>query len=110
MAENLYSLLAGAFAGARDSVCLELADGKRYTYADLDAESARYANLLVSLGLKPGDRVATQVEKSEQTVFLYLGCLRAGMVYLPLNTAYQAGEIAHFVTDAEPAAAFCRPE
>ena len=91
-------------------MCIELADGKRYTYADLDAQSARYANLLVSLGLKPGDRVAAQVEKSEHTVFLYLGCLRAGMVYLPLNTAYQAGEVAHFVADAAPRVVFCRAE
>ena len=110
MAENLYAVLSAAFAGARDAVCLELADGRRYTYADLEAESARYANLLVSLGLKPGDRVAAQVEKSEQTVFLYLGCLRSGMVYLPLNTAYQSGEIAHFVSDAEPGVVFCRAE
>jgi malonyl-CoA/methylmalonyl-CoA synthetase len=110
MSENLYSVLAGAFSRQPEAVCLELSGGRSYTYADLEAESARYANLLVSLGLKPGDRVAAQVEKSEQTVFLYLGCLRAGMVYLPLNTAYQAGEIAHFVSDAEPEVAFCRPE
>jgi malonyl-CoA/methylmalonyl-CoA synthetase len=110
MNDNLYSLLAAGFSRARDAVCLELADGTRYTYADLEAESARYANLLVSLGLKPGDRVAVQVEKSEQTVFLYLGCLRAGMVYLPVNTAYQQGEVAYFVADAAPRVAFCRPE
>src|SRR5262245_14337423 len=110
MSDNLYSLLAGRFAHQRDGVCLELPGGKRYTYADLDAESARYANLLVSLGLKAGDRVASQVEKSEHTVFLYLGCLRAGMVYLSLNTAYQQGEVAYFVSDAAPSVAFCRPE
>src|SRR5260370_1153046 len=110
MSANLYALFASRFAAARDSVCLELDDGTRYTYADLDAESARYANLLVSLGLKRGDRVAAQVEKSPQSVFLYLGCLRAGFVYLPLNTAYQQGEIGYFVGDAQPGAAFCRPE
>jgi malonyl-CoA/methylmalonyl-CoA synthetase len=110
MSENLYSLLAESFARARDAVCIELADGATYSYADLDAETARYANLLVSLGLKPGDRVLAQVEKSPQAVFLYLGCLRAGMVYLPLNTAYQAGEVAHFIADAAPRVAFCRPE
>jgi malonyl-CoA/methylmalonyl-CoA synthetase len=109
LSDNLYSVLAGRFDGARDSVCLELEDGTLHTYADLDGHSARYANLLVSLGLKPGDRVAAQIEKSAQAVFLYLGCLRAGLVYLPLNTAYQEGEIAYFVRDAEPAAAFCRP-
>jgi malonyl-CoA/methylmalonyl-CoA synthetase len=110
MSENLYSFLASAFSAAADAVCLELEDGTRHTYAELDAESARYANLLVSLGLKRGDRVAAQVEKSAQTVFLYLGCLRAGMVYLPLNTAYQEGEIAYFAADASPRAAFCRPQ
>lgn len=110
MSANLYALLASRFAGARTTVCLELDDGTRYSYADLDAESARYANLLVSLGLRPGDRVAAQVEKSAQAVFLYLGCLRAGCAYLPLNTAYQQSEIGYFVSDAQPGAAFCRPE
>jgi malonyl-CoA/methylmalonyl-CoA synthetase len=110
MSHNLYSLLAARFESARDSACLELEDGTTYSYADLDAHTARYANLLVSLGLKPGDRVAAQIEKSAQAVFLYFGCLRAGIAYLPLNTAYQSAEIAYFVRDAEPAAAFCRPE
>ncbi len=110
MNENLYALLADRFASARGDTCLELEDGSRFTYADLDAESARYANLLASLGLERGDRVAVQVDKSAQSVFLYLGCLRAGFVYLPLNTAYQQAELAHFVRDAEPRAAFCRAE
>jgi malonyl-CoA/methylmalonyl-CoA synthetase len=107
---NLYAFLASRFTATLDSVCLELEDGRCYTYRELDAEAARYANLLASLGLKPGDRVAAQIDKSAENVFLYLGCLRAGLVYLPLNTAYQAGEIAYFVSDAEPRAAFCRPE
>ena len=110
MSDNLYALLASRFASARADTCLELEDGTRFTFADLDAESARYANLLASLGLQRGDRVAVQVEKSVQSVFLYLGCLRAGFVYLPLNTAYQQAELAHFVSDAEPRAAFCRAE
>ena len=107
---NLYALLAERFVKAANDVCLELDDGRCCTYGQLDAESARYANLLTACGLAPGDRVAVQIEKSAESVFLYLGCLRAGLVYLPLNTAYQAGEIAHFVADAEPAAAFCRPQ
>ena len=109
MNRNLYAIFAERFAGALDQVCLELEDGTTYTYAQLDAESARYANLLASRGLKPGDRVAAQVEKSARTIFLYLGCLRAGLVYLPLNTAYRESEIAYFVSDAEPSAAFCQP-
>jgi malonyl-CoA/methylmalonyl-CoA synthetase len=108
--DNLYGLLASRFAGSPEAVCLELEDGATFSYADLDAESARYANLLVSLGLQPGDRVAVQLEKRAEIVCLYLGCLRAGLVYLPLNTAYREGEISYFVGDAEPKAAFCRPE
>jgi malonyl-CoA/methylmalonyl-CoA synthetase len=107
---NLYTLFAERFAAAADSVCLQLDDGRRYTYAQLDQESARYANLLTGLDLRRGDRVAAQIEKSAETVFLYLGCLRAGLVYLPLNTAYQKGEIAYFVADAQPKAAFCEPK
>ncbi len=62
------------------------------------------------LGVKPGDRVAAQVEKSAEALMLYLGSLRAGAVYLPLNTAYTAGEIRYFLGDAEPTLFVCRPE
>jgi len=107
---NLYSLLAERFASAREAPALELEDGRCYTYRDLDAESARYANLLTSLGLERGDRVAAQIDKTPQAIFLYLGCQRAGYVYLPLNTAYQTGEVAFFFGDAEPKVAVGRPE
>ena len=106
---NLYALLSSRFSAVPEAVAIELEDGTTFSYADVDAESARYANLLTGLGLKAGDRVCAQVEKSVQAVFLYLGCLRAGLVYLPLNTAYQESEIRYFVGDAEPAAAFCSP-
>ena len=110
MNQNLYSILAARFGSSPDAVCLELKDGGCYTYADLESHSARYANLLLSLGLERGDRVAAQVDKTPETVFLYLGCLRAGFVYLPLNTAYQEGEVSYFIGDAEPKLAVCRPE
>ncbi len=110
MSKNLYGLVAERFARLPGKVCLELEGGARYSYADLEAETARYANLLVSLGLKKGDRVAAQIEKSAQSVFLYLGCLRAGFAFLPLNTAYQEAEIAYFLGDAQPRLAVCRPE
>jgi malonyl-CoA/methylmalonyl-CoA synthetase len=110
MNQNLYSILAARFSAQPQAVCLELQDGRCYTYADLEAHSARYANLLASLGLQRGDRVVVQVDKTPETVFLYLGCLRAGFVYLPLNTAYQEREVSYFIGDAEPALAVCRPE
>ncbi|MCP5151430.1 MAG: malonyl-CoA synthase [Chromatiales bacterium] len=85
-------------------------EGVSYTYADVDRVSARYASLLVGLGLTKGDRVAVQVEKSPEALFLYLACLRAGLAYLPLNTAYPEAELDYFIEDAEPGAVVCRPE
>jgi malonyl-CoA/methylmalonyl-CoA synthetase len=90
-------------------VFLETPEGLRWTYADLIAESGRYAAALVGLGVAPGDRVAVQVEKSPAVIALYLGCVRAGAVFLPLNTGYTPAEIAYFLGDAEPALFVCDP-
>lgn len=68
------------------------------------------ANLLKSLNLPSGSRVAVQVEKSPEALFLYLATLRAGFVYLPLNTAYQESEIQYFIENAEPAVVICSPK
>ncbi|HEX2018391.1 MAG TPA: malonyl-CoA synthase [Aurantimonas sp.] len=86
-----------------------LPDGRTYTYADVDAASARFANVLVGFGVKPGDRVAAQVEKSIEALMLYLGTVRAGGVFLPLNTGYTAAEIEYFLGDARPAVFVCDP-
>ncbi|MEO1275483.1 MAG: malonyl-CoA synthase [Pseudomonadota bacterium] len=77
-------------------------DGRHYAYADVDHVSARFAAALVALGVQPGDRVAVQVEKSIEALMLYLGCVRAGGVFLPLNTAYTASEVGYFLGDATP--------
>jgi malonyl-CoA/methylmalonyl-CoA synthetase len=84
-------------------------DGTTVTYGDLLAGSARIANALAALGVKPGDRVAVQVEKSAEAILLYLGCVRAGAVFLPLNTAYTIAELEYFIGDAEPALIVCDP-
>ncbi|AZO81395.1 malonyl-CoA synthase [Bosea sp. Tri-49] len=84
-----------------------LDDGRTYSYADMVAVSARFANALVALGVKPGDRVAVQVEKSLEALMLYLGTVRAGAIFLPLNTAYTPAEIEYFLGDAEPAVFVC---
>ncbi|MEP2184691.1 AMP-binding protein, partial [Roseibium sp.] len=88
---------------------LETAEGMSLSYGDVIARSARYANALVGLGLAPGDRVAVQVEKTPDALMLYLATVRAGGVFLPLNTAYTPAEIDYFVTDAEPAVFVCDP-
>ncbi|MCU0896575.1 MAG: malonyl-CoA synthase [Burkholderiales bacterium] len=107
---NAYAFFTRGLAARRDADFLETESGRRYSYADLDRETARVANVLAGLGLRRGDRVAAQVEKSPQALFLYLGTLRAGLAYLPLNTAYQRGELGYFLGDAEPRVVVCRPE
>ena len=87
-----------------------LPDGRVWTYTDVERASGRIANLLVALGLRPGDRVAAQVEKTPEALLLYLATLRAGMVFLPLNPAYQRHEIEFFLSDAEPGLVVCRPQ
>ncbi len=79
------------------------------TYEDLEKCSARYANRLVSLGLSRGDRVMVQVEKTAESLMLYFACLRAGLIYLPLNNAYRPQELSWFISDAEPGLIVCTP-
>jgi len=109
---NLWSALRAAFPGTLDDVAIETADGApgRYTWRDLDRATARIANLLDSLELPAGSRVAVQTEKSVEALMLYLAVVRAGYVYLPLNTAYQAAELEYFIGDAEPAVVVCTPQ
>ena len=104
---NSYEFFAHGFQAYGTKVFLE--DGaRRYTFDDLERETARYAAFFLGLGLSPGDRVAAQIDKSAEGIFLYLGVLRAGLAYLPLNTDYQRGELSYFLTDAEPRAVICR--
>ena len=82
MNENLYALFESRFPAERASPLLLLDDGRTVTYADVEAQSARFAAFFTSLGLQPGDRVAVQVEKSPEALLVYLACLRAGLAYL----------------------------
>ena len=108
--ENLFAVLERRFPRALDSCCLETPEGLRYTWRDLLRASARLANLMKAFGLRPGARVAVQVEKSPEALMLYLASLRAGMIFLPLNTAYQAGEIEYFIGNAKPDLVVCSPD
>lgn len=107
---NLYDLLRQRFPADRGRPCIETAEGHIYTYADVENISGRYARLFEQMGVAPGERVAAQVEKSPEAIFLYLACLRAGVVYLPLNTAYTSSEVAYFLGDAAPRLLVCHPD
>lgn len=108
MMNHLFDALT-AFIPDRSKVFLETLDSGQITYADMFARSAQYAGALQKLGVKAGDRVAVQVEKTPDALMLYLGTIRAGGVFLPLNTAYTPAEIGYFVGDAEPAVFVCDP-
>jgi malonyl-CoA/methylmalonyl-CoA synthetase len=105
---NLFSrLFDGLDNPAR--LAIETQDGAHISYGDLIARAGQMANVLVARGVKPGDRVAVQVEKSVANIVLYLGTVRAGAVYLPLNTAYTLNELDYFIGDAEPSLVVCDP-
>ncbi len=122
--DNLFAALRAAFPADLDRTAIETADGPGappsggaphsgdgaalyYTWRDLERGTAMLANLLLSLELPEGTRVAVQTEKSVEALMLYLAVLRAGYVYLPLNTAYQAGEVEYFIGNAEPGVLVC---
>lgn len=107
---NLYHRIAGRFPESSDAALFaDIDDGRRYSYGDVERVTARFAATLVELGLEPGDRVAAQVDKSIEALMLYLATVRAGGVFLPLNTAYTPNEVEYFLTDAEPRVFFCDP-
>jgi malonyl-CoA/methylmalonyl-CoA synthetase len=99
---NLYALIQSRFPADRAQPCFLLPDGREVSYATLEEGVGRAAALLRAKGVKPGDRVAAQVEKSVGSVMLYLATLQIGAIYAPLNTAYTDAEIDYFVADLEP--------
>jgi malonyl-CoA/methylmalonyl-CoA synthetase len=102
--QNLYHVFERQFLAAGDAPALSPSDGgPNLSYRDLVDGAGRYANALLALGIRPGDRVTVQVEKSAANVLLYLAALKAGAVYQPLNTAYSPSELEYFIADAKPA-------
>jgi malonyl-CoA/methylmalonyl-CoA synthetase len=108
MNANLFDVLARSIADPAKPA-IETLSGERISYADLVARTGRYANALKALGVVPGDRVAVQVEKSVEAIILYLATVRAGAVFLPLNTGYTPAEVEYFLGDAEPRVFVCDP-
>jgi malonyl-CoA/methylmalonyl-CoA synthetase len=113
--KNFYALVESRMPRDMTSACIETHDGLVYTWRDLHFGSGRIAGWLESLALAPAadgqpPRVAVQVEKSPEALMLYLATLRAGLAYVPLNTAYQRAEIEYFLTDAQPAVFVCTPQ
>ncbi len=93
MSHNLYHRFASNFPADGGKPVLIDGNGVVATYQIMEEKSACIANLLTEMGTAIGDRVTVQVDKSTDGLWLYLGCLRAGLVFHPLNTAYQANEL-----------------
>ena len=107
---NLFSNFQENFPDDLDSEFLVTSKGRQVSYLELNDASARIANCLLESGASPGDRITVQVEKSVESIFLYLACLRSGLVYHPLNTAYKSSELTFFIKNAEPTIVVCSTE
>ena len=110
MNANLYAAFQRKFSQYADKPVLIASTGEQWCYKNLEEESARIANCLAEIGVEPGDRVSVQVNKSPQAMFLYLACLRAGLVFHPLNTGYRENELDYFIGNAEPSVIVCDSE
>ena len=110
MAESLTQRLHDAFVAHAERPCLRIPDAADWTYGDLDRLCAKLGTVLSAQGVVDGDRVLVQVDKSPEAVGLYLACLRLGVAYVPINTAYTPAEVAYFLDDAQPRLFVCRPQ
>ncbi|MEO8526007.1 MAG: malonyl-CoA synthase [Caldimonas sp.] len=109
---NLFTALRAGFAADLDAVAIETVGEAPlfYTWRDIERATAMFANLLDSLDLPEGARIAVQADKSVESLLFYLAVLRAGYVYLPLNTAYKSDELAYFIGNAAPSVFVCAPQ
>ena len=110
MSSNLFELFQQRYLPHLDKTFLELPNGEKYSFGDIDELSARMATKLVEEGLIVGDRIVAQIDKTPASVALYLAVLRLGGIFIPLNTAYTASEVEYFLSDAKPRLFFCRAE
>lgn len=110
MSDNLFTAFHDHMAENKNREFITTVDGQRFGYTDALSLTERFAGDLREMGVRAGDRVAVQVDKSPEAIMLYLACLAVGGVYLPLNTAYTDEELDYFLNDAEPTLFVCRPE
>ena len=108
--ENLYLRYREGFPKDLSTPCIELKDGSIISYKELEDQSSQYANGFSNLGLKPGDRISVQVNKSPEVLYIYLACLRSNIIFHPLNTAYKDHELSFLLEDADPTLFICEKE
>lgn len=110
MSNPLYDGLFAAHEGKQTTFIFDSLTKSEVSYDAFLKQASQYANAITQQGLQPGDRLAAQVGKSVSTLALYAACVQAGVVYLPLNTAYTLAEIDYFVKDSGAKLFVCKPE
>jgi malonyl-CoA/methylmalonyl-CoA synthetase len=100
--QNVYQALSQRFPTGANRLFIEGFDGRRVLYGEVDAITARMAQVLACEGVRKGDRVAGIVEKSPEGVLLYLAVCRMGAVYVPVSTGLTPVEVAYVLKDSEP--------
>ncbi len=109
VSNNFYALLRHRFSSRPRKAAVQTPFDHPFSYAELDYYSSYYAQAFLELGIRTGDRIVVQIDKSPYALLLYLACLRSGLIYVPLNTAYPDPELDYFLGDAQPALFICRP-
>jgi len=107
---NPYDWVAHLAATDPERPVIHMQTGETIGYGTLDARTIALTATLADLGVKSGDRILVQAEKSLGFILLYLAALRMGAIFVPLNTAYAAGEVDYFITDAQPALIVTSPD
>lgn len=110
MTHSLYAQIRSHFPSDLSSPLLTTPSGRTLSYGEAEAHTIAYARCFAALGAVKGDRVAVQVDKSPEALLVYLACLRSGLVFLPMNTAYRPDEVEYLLGNAEPVVFLCRPQ
>ena len=100
---NLNQLFDHSFIGRRDEAALEF-QGRVSTFGEVDARSNRLAHLLMARGLEPRDRLCCYLANSPFMIDLYVACVKAGIIFTPINILYRDREIGHILNDSDPKA------
>jgi malonyl-CoA/methylmalonyl-CoA synthetase len=100
---NLSHLFDRSLIGRRDEIGLEFA-GESFTFGQIETRANRLAHALIRRGLRPGDRLCVYLVNSSFMIDVYVACVKAGIIFTPINILYRDREIAHILSDAEPVA------
>jgi len=109
MSNPLYDSLFGLHANNPAILFTNPLDGNTVSFSEFVKHTAQCANAITQTGLQPGDRLVAQVGKSISAIAMYAACTQAGVVYLPLNTAYTANEVDYFLGDSGGKLLICDP-